>query len=139
MANKIIQMWEESSHTTALYPTSVAEAIKWDSSTTVAQKIASVEDKVGTFGPDTSRILYSRSDNYTLGEYTATEDCIAYMSSWNAFTVVLDGIILGKHNGGTNSGLATTLVKKGSTIQMTGGTLSDTKYRMVVFGLKKGA
>lgn len=47
MENKIIQIWEDNTHETALYPVSVVEAIKFNENVTLAQEINNLEEKIG--------------------------------------------------------------------------------------------
>lgn len=136
MANKIIQMWEESSHTTALYPASVAEAIKWDSSTTVAQKIASVENKARLVGIDTSTILVTINGQKSEYTYTATQDCYASIGAtlWNNIT--LNGVrINGLTDGGANHPMSIVLpLKVGDTFTLSGN--SGNPIYVNIYGLK---
>lgn len=138
MANKIIQMWEESSHTTALYPTSVAEAIKWDSTQTIAQYIA---NNVGFYGIDTSRIIASNPQI----PYTATEDCYVYCgaSANNGigyyFTIYIDNVIV-DYNGNTNAGYVEEIhpipLKKGQTMTTRRGNAGNTNDSVAQGGIK---
>lgn len=85
MENKIIQIWEDSTHETALYPTSVAEAIKWDSNTSLPQYLA---NNTGFCGIDASRLIATARSTTS---YTATEDSY-FIYDTDAGEIRLNGI-----------------------------------------------
>lgn len=116
--DKIIQIWEDATLSVGLYPTSVAEGIKWSASKTLKEKISEIE---GVKCIDVNRLLGTNQLTYT----NANEDvCIVCNSnSDKTLSVKIDNVSVCSVVD-TRSGVAQLLfyLKKGHTLVQAGGT-----------------
>lgn len=130
MENKLIQIWEDTNHETALYPSTLAEGVKWDSTTTLPQYLGA---NLGAYCVDSSRMLLNANPKETTITYTATEDCYVccYCISGYNINVAVNGVML---NGQYNCESLSFYLKRGDVL--TSSCSANSKCR--VFGLKKG-